>query len=157
MCIRFYRQFLSIEKDVFYLFFPWLFNFLFSYISRESFKQHIVESHESKFIYLFVFIHLFTYAYIVWVISPPDPPQSAPHPPGFQAEPVLPLSLILLKRRHKHKKKDKAFLLVELRVAIQRDSYHCFHVQMWHNPSWLISNWSLHWFLILIWCWPLLL
>jgi hypothetical protein len=27
-----------------------------------------------------------------------------------------------LKRRHKHKKKDKAFLLVELRTAIQTDS-----------------------------------
>jgi hypothetical protein len=44
------------------------------------------------------------------------------HPPCFQAEPVLPLSLILLKRRHKHNKKDKAILLLELRVAIQRDS-----------------------------------
>jgi hypothetical protein len=30
-------------------------------------------------------------------------------PPHFQAEPV-----ILLKRRHKHNKKDKAFLLVEI-------------------------------------------
>jgi hypothetical protein len=28
----------------------------------------------------------------------------------------------LLKRRHKHNKEDKAFLLVELRIAIQRDS-----------------------------------
>jgi hypothetical protein len=28
----------------------------------------------------------------------------------------------LLKRRHKHNKKDKAFLLVELRIAVQRDS-----------------------------------
>jgi hypothetical protein len=40
----------------------------------------------------------------------------------FQAEPVLPLSLILLKRRHKHDKKDKAFLLVEIKIAIQRDT-----------------------------------
>jgi hypothetical protein len=28
----------------------------------------------------------------------------------------------LLKRRHKHDKKDKVFLLVEIRIAIQRDS-----------------------------------
>jgi hypothetical protein len=28
----------------------------------------------------------------------------------------------LLRRRHKHNKKYKAFLLVEIRVAIQRDS-----------------------------------
>jgi hypothetical protein len=46
----------------------------------------------------------------------------SPTPPHFQAESVLPLSLILLKRKHKHNKKDKAFLLVELRIAIQRDS-----------------------------------
>jgi hypothetical protein len=26
-----------------------------------------------------------------------------------------------LKKRHKHNKKDKAFLLVELRIAIQKD------------------------------------
>jgi hypothetical protein len=27
-----------------------------------------------------------------------------------------------LKKRHKHNKEDEAFLLVELRIAIQRDS-----------------------------------
>jgi hypothetical protein len=51
-----------------------------------------------------------------------ESPVSSPLPPRFQAEPVLPLSLILLKRKHKHNKKDKAFLLVELRIAIQKDS-----------------------------------
>jgi hypothetical protein len=58
---------------------------------------------------IFVIIHLFTCAYIVWVISPPCPlPHSLPpSPPHFQAEPVLPLSLILLKKRHKHNKEDK--------------------------------------------------
>jgi hypothetical protein len=56
-------------------------------------------------------IHLFTCAYIVWVISP--------HCPScFQAKPVLPFSPLLLKRRHKHNKEDKAFLLVELRIAV---------------------------------------
>jgi hypothetical protein len=42
--------------------------------------------------------------YIVWVISLPCPlldPLSL-FPPHFQAEPVLPLSLILLKRRHNY-------------------------------------------------------
>jgi hypothetical protein len=46
----------------------------------------------------------------------------SPLPPDFQAEPALPLSLILLKGRHKLNKKDKMFLLVELRIAMQRDS-----------------------------------
>jgi hypothetical protein len=80
-------------------------------------------------IYLFIYFMLLFYSFIhmciyVWVISPPCPlPPSPPlTPPHFQAEPVLSLSLILLKRRHKHNKKDKAFLLVELRIAIQRNS-----------------------------------
>jgi hypothetical protein len=72
----------------------------------------------------FKIIHLFTYACIVWVISLPSPSSTllSPFPPHFQAEPILPLSLILLKKRHKHNKEDKVFLLVELRIAIQRDS-----------------------------------
>jgi hypothetical protein len=51
----------------------------------------------------------------------PLPPPAASSSPCFQADPILPY-IILLKRRHKHNKKDKAFLLVELRIAIQRDS-----------------------------------
>jgi hypothetical protein len=35
-------------------------------------------------------------------------------------------------------KKDIAFLLVEIRPAIQRDFYHCFHVQKCYNPGLLI-------------------
>jgi hypothetical protein len=63
----------------------------------------------------FLLIHLFTCAYIVWVISAP---YLLPHPlPSsplqFQADPVLSLSLILLKKRHKHNKEDKAFSLVK--------------------------------------------
>jgi hypothetical protein len=63
----------------------------------------------------FIIIHLLTCAYIVWVISSPCPssPASPSSPLPNQAEPVLPLSLILLKRRHKHNKEDKAFLLVK--------------------------------------------
>jgi hypothetical protein len=72
--------------------------------------------------YYFLIIHLFTCAYIVWVISPPALPSPLPPCPlQFQAGPVLPLSLILLKR-HKHNKEDKVFLLVELRMAIQKYS-----------------------------------
>jgi hypothetical protein len=45
-------------------------------------------------------------------------------------------------------KKDKVFLLVELRIATQKDSYYCFHVPMCYDPCWFSSNWSLPWFLI---------
>jgi hypothetical protein len=59
--------------------------------------------------------------------SPPPPP------PQFQTGPILPLSLILLKKGHMHNKKDEVFLLVELRRAIQKDSYYCFHVPMCYD------------------------
>jgi hypothetical protein len=50
------------------------------------------------------------------------PPISPSFPSQFQAGPVLPLSLILLKKKHKHNKEEKVFLLVELRIAIQKYS-----------------------------------
>jgi hypothetical protein len=49
-------------------------------------------------------------------------PTFPPFLPQFQAGPVLPLSLVLLKKRDKPNKKDKVFLLVELRIAIQKYS-----------------------------------
>jgi hypothetical protein len=68
----------------------------------------------TKFLFFLVFfliIHLFTCAYIVWVISSLYArPPLCPGPPHFQAESVLPLSLIFLKKRHKHNKEDKVFL-----------------------------------------------
>jgi hypothetical protein len=72
----------------------------------------------------FKIIHLLACAYIVWVISPPCPPTlpSLPFTPQFHEGPVLPLSLVLLKKRDKPKKEDKAFLLVELRIAMQKYS-----------------------------------
>jgi hypothetical protein len=83
------------------------------------------------FIYLFLYsfyyyyyYFLFTCSYIIWVISSPcPPPLSSPlFPPQFQAGPVLPLSLVLLKKREKPNKEDKVFLLVELRIVIQKYS-----------------------------------
>jgi hypothetical protein len=71
--------------------------------------------------YVDLFItHLFTCAYTVWVISQPSP--LSPLPPHFQAKTVLRFSPVPLKRRHKHNKEDIAFLLVEIRIAIRRDS-----------------------------------
>jgi hypothetical protein len=85
--------------------------------------------HSSSLSFEFFFFSLFTYSHVHTLFGSfllPDhcslPTPSHPTSPGFQAEPILPLTLILLKRRHKHNKKDKAFLLVEIRIAIQRDS-----------------------------------
>jgi hypothetical protein len=66
------------------------------------------ETVTSDLILLF-FSPLFICAYIVWAISPLSPSLSfpslpsplLPRPPHFQAESVLPLSLILLKREYK--------------------------------------------------------
>jgi hypothetical protein len=50
-------------------------------------------------------VYLFTYSYVhtLFGSSPPHSPlfPSPTHPPHFQAKPVLPSSLILLKRRYK--------------------------------------------------------
>jgi hypothetical protein len=98
--------------------------------------------------FFFVVVHLVTCAYVVWVISSPCPTPSPFPSPSLSSRQVLPLSLILLKKRHEHNKEDKEFLLVELRIAIRRDSYYCFRVPMCYDPCGFNSNWSLHWFLI---------
>jgi hypothetical protein len=63
-----------------------------------------------KYLFIFKFLILFICAYIVWVISPPVPlpsplappaPSLTPLTPHYQAETILPLSLILLKREYK--------------------------------------------------------
>jgi hypothetical protein len=52
------------------------------------------------FYFILFFIHLFMCAYTVWARIPCPLPVSSISP-RFQAEPVLPFSPILLKRRHK--------------------------------------------------------
>jgi hypothetical protein len=68
----------------------------------------------------FTYSHVHTLFGSLLPPAPLPPPSPTTHFP-FQAEPVLHLSLILLKRKHKHNKKDKAFLLVEIKIVIQRD------------------------------------
>jgi hypothetical protein len=94
------------------------------------------------YFFLFIYSHVHT-LFGSFLLPVPLPHPLPPFPPS-----VLPLSLILLKKRHKHNKEDKAFLLVELRIAIQRNSYYSFHVPMCYDPCWFNSNWSLCWFLI---------
>jgi hypothetical protein len=61
--------------------------------------EDISFKNEGEMGFFFLFIHLFICTYIVGPISFPCPPP--PFPPHFQAEPVLPFSPSLLKRRHK--------------------------------------------------------
>jgi hypothetical protein len=54
------------------------------------------------FLYTFLFIYSYVHALFGPFLSPTSHPLSLPlTPPRFQAESVLPLSLILLKRKHK--------------------------------------------------------
>jgi hypothetical protein len=68
-------------------------------------------------IIIIIIIHLFTCACIVWVISP-----SCPLPLPFQAEIVHAFLQFCGRVEISNNKKDIAFLLVEIRAAIQRDS-----------------------------------
>jgi hypothetical protein len=83
-----------------------------------------------------VVVHLFTCAYIVWVISPPCPllPPFPPLSPSVSGRSHSALITDFVEKRHKHNKEDKAFLLVELRIATQKDSYYCFHEPMCYDP-----------------------
>jgi hypothetical protein len=72
-----------------------------------------------------IFKKLFIYSHVHTLFGSFLPPASLSYPlprfpHQFQAGPVLPLSLILLKKRHKHNKEDRAFLLVELRIAYRK-------------------------------------
>jgi hypothetical protein len=62
--------------------------------------------------FLFIYSHVHTVFGSFLPLVPGSHPLT-PTRPCFQAELALPLSLILLKRRHKHYKEDKAFLLVK--------------------------------------------
>jgi hypothetical protein len=103
--------------------------------SLSEFKQNIYNSRTAKQKYQIfhvmrdLFIYLFHYSFIHMCIhclghfpSCPPPQPSSPSLLHIQAEPVLPLSLILLKRTHKHNKEDKEFLVVKLKRAIQKYS-----------------------------------
>jgi hypothetical protein len=74
--------------------------------------------------YISFLIHLFTCAYIVWAISPrysspsPNPPQ--PSLPGRNCSALI--SDFVEEKNISNNKKDKAFLLIEIRIAVQRDS-----------------------------------
>jgi hypothetical protein len=58
--------------------------------------------------FLFIYSHVHT-LFGSFLPPTPLPKPLPPIPPHFQAKPVLPISLILLKRRHKYNKENKAF------------------------------------------------
>jgi hypothetical protein len=73
---------------------------------------------------LFFFIQLFTCAYIVWAISLPCSPSPSllSTPPTSRQNLFCPFLQFYWRVDMSNNKKDKAFLLVEIRIAIQRDS-----------------------------------
>jgi hypothetical protein len=79
------------------------------------------KEHDSNFTFFnYSFIHRRIHCLSHFYSLPPTLP--FPLPLQFQAGPVLLSSLVLLKKRDKPNKEDKVFLLVELRIAIQKYS-----------------------------------
>jgi hypothetical protein len=74
-----------------------------------------------NFEFLFFIIHLFTCAYIVWVISPPCPP-TPPSPLPSRQNLFCAFPQFYWREDISNNKKDKALLLVEIKTAVQRDS-----------------------------------
>jgi hypothetical protein len=103
----------------------------------------ILFSNMVKFFY-YSFIHMCIHC--LGHFSPlPSSPTLSPFPPQFQAGPVLPLSLVLLKKRDTHNKEDKVVFLVkdsypEIFVALL--SCTCF---MTHVDSFLTDLYSGYW------------
>jgi hypothetical protein len=124
-----------------------------------SFKVHIIVfrpiQHIHTYIYMYIYMNVYIYEYIYIysyihmcihclghfsLLTPP-----LPSPPLSSRQNLFCAFLQFCWRVEiNNNKKDKAFLLVEIWTAIQRDSWHCFHVQTCYNPGWFISNWSLH-------------
>jgi hypothetical protein len=63
-------------------------------------------------------------------LSPSPHPLPLPPPPRYQAETILPLSLILLKESISNNRKEQGFLLLDIRIAIQGVDMHCFPVHV---------------------------
>jgi hypothetical protein len=104
-----------------------------------------------------LFFSLFISSYVHTLFGPfltPAPtPSLSLHPLHFQAEPVLPFPPILLKSSHSNNKKDIVFLLVEIRIAIQR---FLALLPCTIHVNWFISIWPLHYFPVTFPYWPLL-
>jgi hypothetical protein len=102
------------------------FKYLFCWIAPRFFHNWFIRVLYILWALTFLKNFLFIYSHVHTLFGPflPSAPHSLPLPltlPRFQGDPVLPLSLIFLKRRQSSNK-DKAFLLVERRTATQRDS-----------------------------------
>jgi hypothetical protein len=57
-------------------------------------------------------------------------PSLSPHIPSLPGRNCFAFTSNFVEESINNNKKDKAFLLVEIRIAIQGDSWHCFHVHM---------------------------
>jgi hypothetical protein len=124
---------------------------VYSQINREITGQgnsDIIAFRFSAELIFYFFLYSF-YSYMHTLFGPFLPLFS--HPLPFSPTPVIsrqnlfcPLLQFCWREDISNNKKDIAFLLVEIRIAIQRNSQHCFHAQVYYNPNWFISTRPLH-------------
>jgi hypothetical protein len=89
---------------------------------QNPFHYPRLSSNPRRLNFLNSFIHLCIHCLGNFSPLPPSPTLFPPSPPHFQAEPVLPYLYFCQREDISNNKKDKAFLLVDIRAAIQRDS-----------------------------------
>jgi hypothetical protein len=99
-------------------------------------KVHVSKAFDS-FSFLYSFIHMCIHCLGHF---------SSPNPLTSRQNLFCPFLQFCWRVDKSNNKKDKVFLLVEIRIAIQRDSKHCFHAHVYYNRNWFISTWPLHYF-----------
>jgi hypothetical protein len=90
------------------------------------------------------------YSYVHALFGPflPTAPSLSPPPPLASRQNLFcPFLQFCWREDTSNNKKDKAFLLVEIRIAT-----YCFHAQVCYNPNWFISTWPFHWSSVYTYC-----
>jgi hypothetical protein len=126
--------------------------FVISYViyNHTGFDLFLKSYNSKQIISFFLFIYSHVHTSFGSFLHPAPLPHISPFPSSVSGRScsACPCEWICWRKDISIIRKTKCFLLVELRIAIQKDSYYCSHVPMCYDPCWFNSNWSLHWFLI---------
>jgi hypothetical protein len=105
-------------------------------------------SQMSQDLWYSAFFSLFIYSHVHTLFGPFPPLPPFPHHPLASRQNLFCPFLQFYWRVDMSNKKDKPFLEVEMRIALKRDSQHCFNAQVYYNLNWVISTRPLYYFLV---------